>query len=74
MDTTTRKEELQVFDKEVDYRLAKWILAGMLQAGNISESEMRKAWKKIAEHYSPPFLELEDYDRKIGDGVIVSGR
>ena len=62
-----------MFDKEVDYRLAKWILAGMLQAGIISESEMRKAWKKIAEHYSPPFLELEDYDRKIGDGVIVSG-
>lgn len=63
-----------MFDKEVDYRLAKWILAGMLQAGIISESEMRKAWKKIAEHYSPLFLELEDYDRKIGDGVIVSGR
>lgn len=73
MDTTTR-EEWQVFDKEVDYRLAKWILAGMLQDGIIGEIEMRKAWKVMAEHYNPPFLEIEDYDRKIGDGVIVSGR
>lgn len=63
-----------MFDKEVDYRLAKWILAGMLQDGIIGEIEMRKAWERMAEHCNPPFLEIEDYERKIGDGVIVSGR
>ena len=44
-----------MFETEVEYRLAKWILAGMKQDGVISDSEMHKAWKKIAEHYEPPF-------------------
>lgn len=74
MDITTRKEELQLFEAEVEYRLAKWNLAGMLQDGIISESEMHEAWKKIAEHYQPPFLEVEDMERVIGDEVIVDGR
>lgn len=39
-----------MFETEVEYRLAKWILAGMLQDGIISDSEMQKAWKKIAEN------------------------
>ena len=68
MDTTTRKEELQLFESEVEYRLAKWIIAGMLQDDIISDSEMQKAWKKIAEHYKPPFLEVEVVGRTIGDG------
>ena len=74
MDTTTRREELQLFGTEVEYRLAKWILANMLQDGIISESEMQKAWKKIAEHYKPPFLEVEVVGGTIGDGVTVDGR
>lgn len=74
MDTTTLREGLQLFETEVEYRLAKWILAGMLQDGIISDSEMHEAWVKIVERYNPPFLELEDYDRKIGDGVIVNDR
>ena len=43
MNTTTRKEELQLFETEVEYRLAKWILAVMLKDGIISGSEMHKA-------------------------------
>lgn len=74
MDTTTRKEEEQLFETEVEYRLAKWILAGMKQDGVISDSEMQKAWKKIAEHYEPPFLEVDDVGGAIGDGVTVDGR
>lgn len=74
MDTTTQREELQLFETEVEYRLAKWILANMLQDGIISESEMQKAWKKIAEHYKPPFLEVEVVGGTIGDGVTVDGR
>ena len=63
-----------MFETEVEYRLAKWILANMLQDGIISESEMQKAWKKIAEHYKPPFLEVEVVGGIIGDGVTVDGR
>lgn len=74
MDTTTQREELQLFETEVEYRLAKWILANMLQDGIISESEMQKAWKKIAEHYKPPFLEVDVIGGTIGDGVTVDGR
>ena len=65
---------MQLFETEVEYRLAKWILANMLQDGIISESEMQKAWKKIAEHYKPPFLEVEVVSGIIGDGVTVDGR
>lgn len=65
---------MQLFETEVEYRLAKWILANMLQDGIISESEMQKAWKKIAEHYKPPFLEVEVVGGTIGDGVTVDGR
>lgn len=63
-----------MFETEVEYRLAKWLLAGMKQDGIISDDEMQKAWTKIAEHYQPPFLEVEDMDGTIGDGVIVDGR
>ena len=63
-----------MFEPEVEYRLAKWILAGMKQDGVISDSEMQKAWKEIAEHYEPPFLEVDVVGGDIGDGVNVDGR
>lgn len=63
-----------MFETEVEYRLAKWLLAGIKQDGIISDDEMQNAWKKIAEHYQPPFWEVEDVDGTIGDGVIVDGR
>lgn len=74
MDTTTRKEESQLFETEVEYRMAKWLIAGLKQDGIISDSEMQKAWKKIAEHYKPPFLKVDVVGETIGDGVTVDGR
>lgn len=74
MNTTTRKEELQLFETEVEYRLAKWILAGMQKDGIISGSELQKAREKIAEYYQPPFLEVDVIGETIGDGVTVDGR
>ena len=56
---------------EVNYRLAKFILANMKADGIITDDEMQAAWKKIAEKYAPPFLELEVMGGDIGDGVIV---
>ncbi len=63
-----------MFETEVEYRLAKWILAGMKQDSVISDREMQTAWKKIAEHYEPPFLEVDVVGGAIGDGVTVDGR
>jgi len=60
-----------VLKREVNYRLAKFILANMKADGIISDEEMQTAWKQIAEKYNPPFLELEVIDGEIGDGVIV---
>lgn len=59
---------------EVNYRLAKFILANMKQDGLISDEEMQEAWKKIAAHYEPPFLEVDVVGGNIGDGVRVDER
>ncbi len=63
-----------MFEKEVDYRLAKWLLLNMEKDGVITSDELRLAWINIAGHYEPPFLEVENLDGTIGDGVIVDAR
>lgn len=63
-----------MFEKEVDYRLAKWLLLNMEKDGVITSDEMRLAWINIVGHYEPPFLEVENLDGAIGDGVIVDAR
>lgn len=45
-----------MFEKEVDYRLAKWLLLNMEKDGIITVDELRLAWINIAGHYEPPFL------------------
>lgn len=63
-----------MFEKEVDYRLAKWLLLNMEKDGVITPDELHLAWINIAGHYEPPFLEVENLDGSIGDGVIVDAR
>lgn len=63
-----------MFDTEVNYRLAKWMLLNMAHDGVISDEEMHLALINIAGRYDPPFLELEELDGKVGDGVIVDER
>ena len=63
-----------MFETEGGYRLGERILAGMKQEGLITDSEIQKAWKEIAEHYEPPFLEVDVVGGDIGDGVNVDGR
>lgn len=46
----------------------------MEKDGIITADELRLAWINIAGHYEPPFLEVENLDGKIGDGVIVDAR
>lgn len=63
-----------MFEKEVDYRLAKWLLLNMEKDGIITADELRLAWINIAGRYELPFLEVENLDGKIGDGVIIDAR
>ncbi|EJU25206.1 hypothetical protein [Selenomonas sp. CM52] len=60
-----------MFEKEVDYRLAKWVILNMEKDGVLTSDELRLAWMNIATHYEPLFLEVENMDGMIGDGVIV---
>lgn len=63
-----------MFEKEVDYRLAKWVLLNMEKDGVITLDELHLAWMNIATHYAPPFLEVENMNGMIGDGAIVDDR
>ncbi len=63
-----------MFEKEVNYRLAKWLLLNMEKDSIISSEELHLAWMNIAGHYEPPFLEVENLDGTIGDGVIADAR
>ena len=63
-----------MLEKEVDYRLAKWLLVNMEKDGILTSEEMHLAWLNIAGHYKPPFLEVEDLTGNIGDGVTVDDR
>ena len=63
-----------MLEKEVDYRLAKWLLLNLEKDGIITSDELRLAWIYIAEHYEPTFLEVENLGGSIGDGVIVNAR
>jgi len=63
-----------MFESEVDYRLAKWLIANMERDGVITDSEMQEAWKMIADRYNPPFLAVDTVGGMIGDGVAVCDR
>lgn len=59
---------------EVNYRLAKWLLLNMAHSGLITDEELKAARRKLAEKLDPPFMDVEDFEGKIGDGVIVDDR
>lgn len=63
-----------MFENEVNYRLAKWLIGCMKQDGIITDDDMQKAWTKLADYYNPPFLEVDTVGGTIGDGVTVGGR
>ena len=63
-----------MFEKEVDYRLAKWVIRNMEKDGVITPDELHLACLNIAAYYDPPFLEIENMDGMIGDGVIIDDR
>jgi len=60
-----------LLEREIDYRLAKWLLTNLKNQGVISDEEMRTACKEISEHLDSPFRELEDFDT--GMEVVGNG-
>ena len=71
-DVWCRTGGIVILDKEVDYILAKWLLVNIEHDGLLTFDEMRTAWQSIARHYNSPFIELEDFNETIGNGVVVS--
>lgn len=49
-------------DKEVDYRLARWLLCNLYAEGRISKKEFVNARKKLQELADPPFKSIEEVD------------
>ncbi len=59
---------------EVDYRLCKWMIAGMKNDGIITNKEMLKIRNNIVETIQPPFAEVEVNIKNIGDGITIGER
>ncbi len=59
---------------EVDYRLCKWMIAGMEKDGIITKKEMLKIRNNIVEILQPPFAEVEGKIKNIGDGITIGER
>ena len=62
-----------MFENEVDYRIAKWILRNLHHMEVISDDELLKAWRKTAEHYNSPFSELDEIGVSPGEEVNADG-
>ena len=63
-----------MFEGEVKYRIAKWILLNMERDGFITDDELCLACIEMAKYYEAPFFEVENFDNGIGDGVIIGER
>ena len=48
-----------IFTKEVDYRLAKWILAGLQENELVSGDETKAIWQELLEAFDPPLRSIE---------------
>jgi len=63
-----------VFENEVDYRIAKWILRNLHHMEVITQDEFLTAWRKVAEHYNSPFSELDEIGASPGKEVKPDGK
>ncbi len=60
------------FWREVDYRLAKWLLLNLQKDEILNSEQVPLALNAVAEYYTPPFLCVENLKGPIGDGAIVT--
>lgn len=60
-----------MFENEVNYRLAKVLLANLAQFGLINKRETEAVCKALIEHYNPEFQSAEDTSLMPGEGHTV---
>ncbi|MGN1381507.1 MAG: hypothetical protein ACI4W2_01675 [Eubacterium sp.] len=53
------------FAREVDYRMAKWILAGLQENGLVNGEETKAIWQELLEAFDPPMRSVEVATEKI---------
>lgn len=56
------------FTKEVDYRLAKWILVGLEENNLITGAEAEAVWQKLIDEFDPPMKSIETVGEKLPEG------
>ena len=56
------------FENEVDFRLAKMLLADMYHKGVLTEKKRDKFWEALLEYYNPLFKCVEEIGGDIGEG------
>ncbi|MCP1638569.1 argininosuccinate lyase [Streptococcus gallinaceus] len=60
-----------MFENEVNYRLAKFLVIQLYHQGLITQSESKKILKELLKWYNPEFQSVEVLEEKLGDGVYV---
>lgn len=60
------------FENEVDYRLAKMLLANMFHDKILTEQKKDRLWQAILDYYNPPFKSIEEIGGDIGEGFRIS--
>lgn len=55
-------------DKEVDYRLAKWIIRNMEKEQILTPDEIQAIWQELLSFYDPPTRTVETVKGGIGNG------
>lgn len=60
-----------MLEKEVEYRLCRWLLANLVGDGLLTEAAGVETNRLLLEKLDPPFRSAENVDNKIGDGVRI---
>lgn len=57
---------------EVDYRISKWIVLNMQEAGFLTKDEVKAIWQQLLDQYDPPFRSTETVTGKIREDTYGS--
>ena len=63
-----------MLEKEVEYRLMRFVLTNLVGENLISDEEAEEVNTRLPEDMDPPFRTVEVLGAKIGDGVRVIER
>ena len=60
-----------MFENEVNYRLAKFVVVQLYHQGLLTRVEVKRVIKELMKWYNPEFKSVEVLDEKLGDGIYV---